>query len=663
MKKLLLTQILFFSFLLNLQSQLLVNQTWVSSSGEPDQLSLPGSQWDNIDYNSSTLTGNGDLIVVGNTKQSIGNTDILVTKYGINGQVLWEQTYAGSAGSYDYGLAVTIGNNGNVIVAGVITNNNATTDIIILKYATDGTLLVSTLIGDGNNQFDIPTAITTDWQDNIFVIGSNMNTPTDSKWIISKLNSNGILQWSNSYNYSNFHEIPSSIKFSGNDLSVMGFSSSSSSEWDFANVIFSGSNGNILIGERKQIANLSTNDPISIKSDNSNNIFIGGSTDGIVTGNQDIQVVKINSDFDIEWIRTVDEEGLDDKAKVLDIDNLGNIIIAGNSTNTNNQSYITFSKFDSDGNTLFHKGYSGPASVQNAEAETMKISNNNDILISGFVEKNDYKSFVTIILDSNGNINSEKFYNSNVNTNDIAKSIEILNDSEFFIVGKSEGDESKYTTIKYETIQRPEEVIIYNDKPLYRAHEFLVKFAPQYVDSSFVNDSGKQYGTIEDILNANGVSNLSRDLIFDDIRFAKAFPRLTTLHTTSLSRLGELVPIPEFWSTFVVMLPQDQSLENNIDLFQNMETLVDYAQHNQVFHLTSIPNDEFFNADNQQSLYASSNSNFQNANINIEPAWELETGQNYTKVGVYDTPVQWSHEDFGDGTLAGSQVKGGFRSC
>jgi hypothetical protein len=293
----------------------------------------------------------------------------------------------------------------------------------------------------------------------------------------------------------------------------------------------------------------------------------------------------------------------------------------------------------------------------------MKISNNNDILISGFVEKNDYKSFVTIILDSNGNINSEKFYNSNVNTNDIAKSIEILNDSEFFIVGKSEGDESKYTTIKYETIQRPEEVIIYNDKPLYRAHEFLVKFAPQYVDSSFVNDSGKQYGTIEDILNANGVSNLSRDLIFDDIRFAKAFPRLTTLHTTSLSRLGELVPIPEFWSTFVVMLPQDQSLENNIDLFQNMETLVDYAQHNQVFHLTSIPNDEFFNADNQQSLYASSNSNFQNANINIEPAWELETGQNYTKVGVYDTPVQWSHEDFGDGTLAGSQVKGGFRSC
>jgi hypothetical protein len=85
MKKLLLTQILFFSFLLNLQSQLLVNQTWVSSSGEPDQLSLPGSQWDNIDYNSSTLTGNGDLIVVGNTKQSIGNTDILVTKYGING--------------------------------------------------------------------------------------------------------------------------------------------------------------------------------------------------------------------------------------------------------------------------------------------------------------------------------------------------------------------------------------------------------------------------------------------------------------------------------------------------------------------------------------------------------------------------------------------------
>lgn len=659
MKKLLLFQLLFFSFLLNLQSQLLVNQVWIASSGEPDQFTIPNSQWDNIDYNSSTLTESGDLIVVGNTKQSTGNTDILVTKYGINGQVLWEQTYAGSAGSYDYALAVTNDNNGNILVAGVITNNNATTDVIILKYATGGNLLFSTLLGDGNNQFDIPTAITSDNQGNIFVIGSNMSTSTDSNWTIFKLNNNGILQWSNSYNYSAFHEIPSSIKLAGNDISVIGFSGSSPSEWDFANVIFSDLNGNILTEERKQIADLSLVDVVSIKSDNADNIYIGGTTKGIITGNQDIQVVKINSDFDVEWIRTIDEEGLDDVAKVLDIDNAGNIIIAGNSSNINNESYITFSKFDSDGNTLFHKGYSGPASVQNAKVETMKISSNNNVLITGFVEQNNYKDFVTIILDSNGNINSEKFYTTNENTNDIANSIEILNDGEFFIIGKSEGDESKYTTIKYEITQRPNEIIEIDGKPHHKSHEFLVNFFPEYVDTNFVNNGEKRYGSITDILNSNGISKLNKNLDLENVRFAKIFPRLTTSHTTSISRLGESVPMPKFWSGFIVILPQNQSLINNINLFQDMTSLVDYVDYNHIYQQTSIPNDLYFGSDNQQSLYATNNSLYQNAHINIEPAWEYETGQNYTKVGIYDSPVIWSHEDLGDGTFANSQVKGG----
>jgi hypothetical protein len=660
MKKLLLTQILFFSFLLNLQSQLLINQAWVSSSGEPDQFTLPGSQWDNIDYNSSTLMDNGDLIVVGNTKQSIGNTDILVTKYGINGQVLWEQTYAGSAGSYDYGLAVAIGNNGQIFVAGVVTNNNATTDVIILKYATDGTLLFSTLIGDGNNQFDIPTAITSDSQGNVFVIGSNMNTSTDSNWTIIKLNNNGIMQWSNSYNYSSFHEVPSNIKLEGNDISVIGFSGSSPSEWDLANVIFSELNGNILSEERKQIADLSIDDVVSIKSDNTNNIFIGGSTKGTITGNQDIQVVKINSDFDIEWIKTIDEEGLDDKAKVLDIDNFGNIIIAGNSKNINNESYIIINKLDSDGNILFHKGYSGPVAVQNAEVETMKISSNNDILITGFVERNNYKNFATIILNSNGNIQTEKFYSSNENSNDIANNIELPSSNEILIIGKSEGDETKYTTIKYEITQRPNEVTEIDGTPHHKSHEFLVSFFPEYVDTNFVNDGGKRYGSISDILNTNGLSILNKNLDLENVRFAKIYPRLTTSHTTSISRLGELVPMPKFWAGFVVILPQNQSLEIIKDLFEDMTDLVDYVDYNHIYQQTSIPNDLYFGSDNQQSLYATNNSLYQNAHINIEPAWEFETGQNYTKVGVYDSPVIWNHEDLGDGTFANSQVKGGY---
>jgi hypothetical protein len=138
MKKIYLTQILLILIVFTTNAQVLINEVWSISSGEPQQANFPLSQWDEIDWSSSALTNNNELVIVGNTLQAIGNTDILITKYTNDGEVAWEQTFAGSAGSYDYGLATEIDNNGNVVVAGVLTTNNQTTDIVILKYSGSG---------------------------------------------------------------------------------------------------------------------------------------------------------------------------------------------------------------------------------------------------------------------------------------------------------------------------------------------------------------------------------------------------------------------------------------------------------------------------------------------------------------------------------------------
>ncbi|MEX1190657.1 MAG: S8/S53 family peptidase [Brumimicrobium sp.] len=46
--------------------------------------------------------------------------------------------------------------------------------------------------------------------------------------------------------------------------------------------------------------------------------------------------------------------------------------------------------------------------------------------------------------------------------------------------------------------------------------------------------------------------------------------------------------------------------------------------------------------------------------INIEDAWLKQSGFDIVKVGVFDTGVNWRHEDFGDGTWLGSKIAGGW---
>jgi len=51
---------------------------------------------------------------------------------------------------------------------------------------------------------------------------------------------------------------------------------------------------------------------------------------------------------------------------------------------------------------------------------------------------------------------------------------------------------------------------------------------------------------------------------------------------------------------------------------------------------------------------------FQNAGINVEPAWEITTGIPEVRVGVVDGLVHFWHPDFNEGSSTGSKVVGGF---
>ena len=110
----------FFLALSMLNAQVLINRNWVELSGNPGS-NVILSEWNQIDWTSSSFDSQGNLIVVGNTQQAAGNTDILVSKYDRkSGALVWETTYNGPVSGHDYGVSVLVDGADNVIVAGVV---------------------------------------------------------------------------------------------------------------------------------------------------------------------------------------------------------------------------------------------------------------------------------------------------------------------------------------------------------------------------------------------------------------------------------------------------------------------------------------------------------------------------------------------------------------
>lgn len=197
------------------------------------------------------------------------------------------------------------------------------------------------------------------------------------------------------------------------------------------------------------------------------------------------------------------------------------------------------------------------------------------------------------------------------------------------------------------------------------AGELIVKFKKDMLKMDRVDNINIQRGDLGLFL-TDSVINLMRlanygdkhddPTVMDGWGIRKIFKRLTSNNRYSTTRLGEKLRIPDFWATFVVALPDTVNELVAMDSIDNVSPQVEYAEPNHVAQLTSVPNDPLW--EDQLSLDSIGSSL---SDINILPAWDIQTGQSFIKVGVYDSGIEWEHEDFqvdGSGTYEGSKVKG-----
>lgn len=642
-------------FAVNSFAQTHINRLWTKQSGNPLML-----QWSN-----SITTSNNDLVTVGNSLIAGEGANILTTRYDKEGNVLWQHDFNSSVANNDYGIALSEDNNGNIYVVGT-TDNNTTTDynVVILKYNSAGTLLWSKIWASSYNLKDIATGITTDNTGNIYICATSETPTTSLDFLTLKLDDSGNILWKNRYDKAGLKDAPIAISLMQNgNIYVTGVSASATNNWDYTVVDLSNT-GTYLNEKRINISSSQYDQPLAYAKDNNENIYITGktSTDGI---NYNITTAKILSNFTIGWVKTIDFSGKEDVGNAIKVDNNGNVYVGGYVTKSNNAKSMFLVKYGAQGNQLWKKVESAKNPIKDAVIKSLEKDNEGNIYVAGDkTEDTGLKQGILSKISSNGNYKWRRKINTSGNNE--PTSIHRANDGTLYVTALKGTVSPTYQAMRY-SMYKQDTAKIYSPsgKPLFKAHELIVRFKRNALDTSIINNTKIEYGNLQQFLTPQAYAEFAEkfNTYCKGCKFSanaiKVFPLLTTHFKTATNRLGETVTIPDFWTTLLLDYEGSIDIQELHDFLKTTPDLVAYSEPN-YFIWTASANDPYYSS-KQKSLHKIDSTIPYTRDINIEEAWSIfpDAGYPFIKCGVFDDGIQYRHEDFGyDSTADSSKIKG-----
>ena len=318
---------------------------WIALLGGANNDILDGAATDSLD----------NIVVVGYTESDgAGERDLLISKYDPSGVLLWAKILGGSFG--EEGRGVTIDSSDNIIVGGYTASDGAgSTDFLLAKYNSSGTLLWDKTLGSSFSE--TANGVATDSLDNIVIVGSSAFSGGSSEFLIAKYNSSGTLLWNKALGGSG-NEVAYGVAIDSSDnIIVTGFTFSDGAGGSDLLVAKYNSSGTLLWD--KTLGGGSTDQGRSVAVDSSGNIVIGGYTNSDGAGLYDFLLAKYNSSGTLLWDKTLG--GSDNEFSYgVAIDSLDNIVVVGytESDGAGNPDCLV-AKYDSSGTLLWDKTLGG----------------------------------------------------------------------------------------------------------------------------------------------------------------------------------------------------------------------------------------------------------------------------------------------------------------
>lgn len=633
------------------QSQTYLSEYWTGQGGEMA-----------IFHQNVTKTDTQrNVYVAGSTLNPSNNNDIILQKFNRDGDLLWEQTFNGAADMDDMAADMFVDNSMNIYVTGTsVASPNSSFDLVVLKYNSSGQLQWTQYYDNGGSPdpYDAGTSIIGDNNGSIFVTGGSFGSNTLSDYVTLRLNtSNGTIVWAQRYDYAQLNDLASKIQISGNQVIVSGGSQITlvPNRYELATLIYDKNSGALLSTRRSSGSATSGTDEIyDITVDDNGNFYLTGSVVNSSTGH-DLAIYKLDDELNIVWQQTWDGYGNDDKGQGIKLDSQGNVYVAGYTETTSEGDNFTILKYSNSGSLIWNREYNGEANL-NDRARQLVIDGNDRIYVTGEARNSSQSDYQIVAYTTDGDIFTQTSFDGPEGLDDKPSSIALDLDGNLIVSGQTQvqGGWKNYT-VKYAVYKRSLTPVVVNGESSHVEGELLIRFDRNVLDHSAIDNKRFEAGMLNQFVSQNAVNLMSQKVGFDCGRLEtfKIFRRLTTADSISVTRLGETRRLDEFWTILAVYFPKESDL---LELSDSLETLTDiirYAELDIIAKVYGQPNDALYLAE-QTGLFNPIHG------INSEDAWDTQVGQEYTKVGIFDTGINWRHEDFGDGTWAGSKIAGGW---
>lgn len=394
----------------------------------------------------------GNVLVTGWIETATGNEDCHTVKYSPNGDVLWADTYAGSATGTDYGYTLAVDQNGNTYVGGFGNGDNpATFDIFVLKYDSNGNRVwTQRWTSPITNYSAYAYSIAVDNQGDVFTTGFESDGFTDGEFITLKFNSSGVLQWATPYNgstssidYANHIVVDSD----GNSY-ITGWSGGANNLHDMTTIKYD-PDGNELWVKRYNGSADDNDYAYWLALDGSGNVYVAGQS--VETGSDnDITTIKYAPNGDEIWVRHYDGPAHGyDAGQAIAVDADGNAYVTGNHTIATGLECVTL-KYSAAGDLLWTASFNGP-DASGGVFISIALDDTASAYVTGFVFSGGAGDSATVKYDTNGIEQWAQLYDGPGHSSDGAYAIAVDNNHNVAIAGYSTGagTDYDYTTIKY----------------------------------------------------------------------------------------------------------------------------------------------------------------------------------------------------------------------
>ena len=388
--------------------------------------------------NAVAVDSQGRILSAGSSTNNAGNTDMAVWRFNGDGTldttfngtgIVVHDNAAGGAGD-DSGNAVVVDSLDRILVTGSSTTSAGTRNMVIWRYAPDGTLdagfsgdgIVSAAAGTGNAS---GKGITVDTQGRILVTGSTTNTAGTTEMAIWRFNANG----TDDTAFSGDGMVSAAVgtrDASGNAIAVdsqgrilvAGSSRNSAGNtdmviWRFTlngtlDTVFSGDG---VVVQDSAAGGNGDDSGNAIAIDSQGRILVTGSSKN-TSGNMDMVVSRFTPtgapDTTFNGSGTVIQNGAagsngDDSGSGIAIDSQGRILVTGSSTNSAGNRDMVVWRFNADGtlDTTFaadgimvHDNAAGGNADDSGSA--VAIDSQDRILVAGSSRNNDGNSDMVI---------------------------------------------------------------------------------------------------------------------------------------------------------------------------------------------------------------------------------------------------------------------------